>query len=52
MGNVYQANVGQAPARQAALAAGVPNSAPATTVNKVCASGLKCMFKNLILLLI
>lgn len=41
MGNVLTANVGQAPARQAALAAGIPNSVPCTTVNKVCASGMK-----------
>jgi acetyl-CoA C-acetyltransferase len=41
MGNVVQAGVGQAPARQAALAAGLPESTPATTINKVCGSGLK-----------
>jgi len=41
MGNVLQANVGQAPARQAALFAGVPNTVPCTTINKVCASGMK-----------
>jgi len=41
MGNVCGANVGQAPARQAALNAGVPNSVPCTTINKVCASGMK-----------
>src|SRR5256885_1646583 len=41
MGNVVQAGVGQAPARQAALAAGLPSSVPCTTVNKVCGSGLK-----------
>jgi len=41
MGNVVQAGVGQAPARQAALAAGIPNSVPCTTINKVCGSGLK-----------
>ncbi len=40
-GNVVQANNGQAPARQAALGAGVTDFAPATTVNKVCASGMK-----------
>ena len=40
-GNVVQANNGQAPARQAALGAGVTDYAPATTVNKVCASGMK-----------
>lgn len=43
MGNVLQANVGQAPARQAALKAGVPSSVPCTTVNKVCASGMKAI---------
>ncbi|MBI3521903.1 MAG: acetyl-CoA C-acyltransferase [Chloroflexi bacterium] len=41
MGNVVQAGVGQAPARQAALGAGLPVSVPCTTVNKVCGSGLK-----------
>ena len=41
MGNVVQAGVGQAPAKQAALYAGLPNSVPCTTVNKVCASGMK-----------
>jgi acetyl-CoA C-acetyltransferase len=41
MGNVVQAGVGQAPARQAALFAGLSNEVPCTTVNKVCASGLK-----------
>jgi acetyl-CoA C-acetyltransferase len=41
MGNVVSANLGQAPARQAALAAGIPDSVPCTTVNKVCASGTK-----------
>lgn len=41
MGNVLQANEGQAPARQAALGAGLPNSVPCTTINKVCASGMK-----------
>jgi acetyl-CoA C-acetyltransferase len=43
MGNVLQANVGQAPARQAAIFAGLPKSIPATTVNKVCASGMKAV---------
>ncbi|MCC6175167.1 MAG: thiolase family protein [Chloroflexi bacterium] len=43
MGNVVQAGIGQAPARQAALGAGLPNSASATTVNKVCASGLEAI---------
>ena len=41
MGNVIQAGVGQAPARQAAIYAGLPNSVACTTVNKVCASGMK-----------
>ncbi len=41
MGNVVQAGVGQAPARQAALYAGLPNTVTCTTVNKVCASGMK-----------
>lgn len=40
-GNVLQANLGQAPARQAALAAGLPQSTICTTINKVCASGMK-----------
>ena len=43
MGNVLQANVGQAPAKQASLAAGIPNTVPCTTINKVCASGMKAM---------
>ncbi|MCB9197067.1 MAG: acetyl-CoA C-acyltransferase [Flavobacteriales bacterium] len=41
MGNVLQANLGQAPARQAALFAGITHEVPCTTVNKVCASGMK-----------
>jgi acetyl-CoA C-acetyltransferase len=41
MGNVLQANVGQAPARQAAIGAGLSSEVPCTTVNKVCASGMK-----------
>ena len=41
MGNVLQAGVGQAPARQAALGAGLGKNVPCTTVNKVCASGMK-----------
>ncbi len=41
MGNVLQGGVGQAPARQAAIASGVPDSVPSFTVNKVCGSGLK-----------
>lgn len=43
MGNVLQAGVGQAPARQAALNAGFPATIPALTVNKVCGSGLKAV---------
>jgi acetyl-CoA C-acetyltransferase len=43
MGQVVQAGVGQAPARQASIAAGVPTSANATTLNKVCASGLEAI---------
>ena len=43
MGNVVQAGVGQAPARQAALGAGISNTVPCTTVNKVCASGMKAL---------
>lgn len=43
MGNVVQAGVGQAPARQAAILAGLPNTVIATTVNKVCASGMKAV---------
>ncbi|MDE2237765.1 MAG: hypothetical protein KGK30_07740 [Elusimicrobia bacterium] len=42
-GNVLAAGVGQAPARQAAIAAGIPPSVGATTVNKVCGSGLKAV---------
>ena len=41
MGNVLQANIGQAPARQAAKFAGLANEVPCTTVNKVCSSGMK-----------
>lgn len=41
MGQVLQAGAGQAPARQAALAAGLPESTPCTTINKVCSSGMK-----------
>ena len=40
-GNVLQAGLGQAPARQAAIFAGLPNTTPCTTINKVCASGMK-----------
>ena len=41
MGNVCSANLGQAPAKQAALGAGIPDTVPCTTVNKVCSSGMK-----------
>ena len=41
MGNVLQANLGQAPARQAAMAAGLAKEVPCTTINKVCSSGMK-----------
>ena len=43
MGNVLQAGVGQAPARQAAIGAGLTQDVPCTTVNKVCASGMKAI---------
>ena len=43
MGNVLQAGMGQAPARQAALGAGISESVPCTTINKVCASGMKAI---------
>ncbi len=43
MGNVLQAGVGQAPARQASIFAGLPDSVPCTTINKVCASGMKAV---------
>lgn len=45
MGNVVQAGEGQAPARQAALYAGIPNTVPCTTINKVCASGMKAVMQ-------
>lgn len=45
MGNVVQAGTGQAPARQAAIYAGLPNNVPCTTVNKVCASGMKAVMQ-------
>ncbi len=45
MGNVVQAGVGQAPARQAAIYAGIPNTVPCTTVNKVCSSGMKTVMQ-------
>ena len=43
MGNVLQSGLGQNPARQAAIKAGVPIEVPALTVNKVCGSGLRCV---------
>src|SRR4051812_37983983 len=46
MGNVVQAGVGQAPARQAARFAGLPDSVITTTVNKVCASGMKAVMQG------
>ena len=46
MGNVIQANTGQAPARQAARFAGVPDNVPCTTINKVCASGMKAVMQG------
>ena len=45
MGNVVQAGVGQAPARQAAIYAGLPNTVACTTINKVCASGMKAIMQ-------
>ncbi|MGK0379792.1 acetyl-CoA C-acyltransferase [Patiriisocius sp. Uisw_017] len=45
MGNVVQAGVGQAPARQASIGAGIPNIVPCTTINKVCASGMKAVMQ-------
>ncbi|AWX45743.1 Acetyl-CoA C-acetyltransferase [Flagellimonas maritima] len=45
MGNVVQAGTGQAPARQAAIYAGIPNTVPCTTINKVCASGMKAIMQ-------
>lgn len=46
MGNVVQAGTGQAPARQAAIFAGIPNTVPCTTVNKVCSSGMKTIMQG------
>src|SRR5262245_25059856 len=43
MGNVLSAGIGQAPARQAAIFAGIPNTVPATTVSKVCGSGMQAV---------
>lgn len=45
MGNVVQAGTGQAPARQAAIYAGIPDSVPCTTINKVCSSGMKAVMQ-------
>ena len=45
MGHVVQAGTGQAPARQAAIFAGIPNTVPCTTVNKVCSSGMKTIMQ-------
>jgi len=45
MGNVVQAGTGQAPARQAAIYAGISNTVPCTTINKVCASGMKTVMQ-------
>ncbi|MFC0605803.1 acetyl-CoA C-acyltransferase [Winogradskyella pulchriflava] len=45
MGNVVQAGTGQAPARQAAIYAGIPDTVPCTTVNKVCSSGMKAIMQ-------
>jgi len=47
MGNVVSANVGQAPARQASKGAGLPDTVCATTINKVCASGMKAIMYGL-----
>ncbi|BDG01595.1 acetyl-CoA C-acetyltransferase [Anaeromyxobacter oryzae] len=46
MGNVLQAGIGQAPARQAAIYAGIPERVPAWTLNKVCGSGLKAVISG------
>jgi acetyl-CoA C-acetyltransferase len=45
MGNVLQANLGQAPARQAAMGAGLSDEIPCTTINKVCSSGMKAVMQ-------
>lgn len=45
-GNVLSSNLGQAPARQAALGAGIPNTVVCTTINKVCASGMKGLYSR------
>lgn len=46
MGNVVQAGTGQAPARQAAIYAGIPDTVPCTAINKVCASGMKTVMQG------
>jgi acetyl-CoA C-acetyltransferase len=46
MGHVVQSGAGQAPARQAAIFAGIPNTVPCTTVNKVCSSGMKAVMQG------
>lgn len=46
MGHVVQAGTGQAPARQATIYAGLPDTTPATTINKVCASGMKAVMQG------
>src|SRR5262245_3810402 len=43
LGNVLQAGIGQAPARQASLGAGIPNTVPCVTVHKVCGSGMRAV---------
>jgi acetyl-CoA C-acetyltransferase len=45
MGNVLSANLGQAPANQASIASGIPTKTPCTTINKVCASGMKAIMQ-------
>ena len=45
MGQVVQAGSGQAPARQASIYAGIPNTVPCTTINKVCSSGMKAVMQ-------
>lgn len=45
MGHVLPAGVGQAPARQASLGAGIPESVPTTTINKMCGSGMKAVMQ-------
>ena len=46
MGNVVSAGIGQAPAQQASIFAGIPTNTPCTTVNKVCASGMKSLLTS------